>query len=65
MTNPFSWWRMIYWRFRWYVYPRRRYPTRCQYCRVTTGATMHVWATEDVCDACAAGYVANYYQEAT
>lgn len=52
--NPFSWWRMLYWRFRWYVYPRRRYVTRCQYCAVTTGETMHAWATEDVCAACMA-----------
>ena len=50
--NPFSWWRMLYWRFRWYVYPRRRYVTRCQYCRKSTGRTMHAWATEDVCEAC-------------
>jgi len=45
---------MLYWRFRWYVFPRRRYVTRCQYCVVTTGETMHAWATEDVCAACAA-----------
>lgn len=53
MTNPFSWWRMIYWRFRWYVCPRHRYLTRCQYCAAPTGETMHDWATEDVCPACA------------
>ena len=52
--NPFSWWRMLYWRFRWYIYPRRRYETRCQYCGLKTGITMHAWATEDVCTACAA-----------
>lgn len=52
--NPFSWWRMIYWRFRWYIYPRRRYATRCQYCGIKTGITMHAWATEDVCTACVA-----------
>jgi len=52
--NPFSWWRMLYWRCRWYVYPRHRYDTRCQYCRIKTGITMHAWATEDVCTACAA-----------
>lgn len=40
--------------FRWYVYPRRRYATRCQYCAATTGVTMHAWATEDVCGACVA-----------
>ncbi len=50
--NPFSWWRMIYWRFRWNVYPRRRYITHCQYCTVPTGMTRHAWATEDVCAAC-------------
>jgi hypothetical protein len=52
MSNPFSWWRMLYWRFRWYVYPRRRYATKCQYCGIVTGHTLHRWATEDVCDAC-------------
>jgi hypothetical protein len=45
---------MIGWRFRWYVFPRRRYMTRCQYCAVVTGKTMHAWATEDVCEPCAA-----------
>jgi hypothetical protein len=54
VMNPFSWWRMLYWRFRWYVYPRLRYATCCQYCAATTGQTMHAWATEDVCAACAA-----------
>lgn len=54
MVKPFSWWRMIYWRFRWHVFPRRRYATRCQYCATTTGETMHAWATEDVCRSCAA-----------
>lgn len=54
MSNPFSWWRMLYWRFRWYVYPRRRYDVRCQYCGTVTGKTMHAWATEDVCAPCAA-----------
>ena len=54
MSNPFSWYRMLYWRFRWYVFPRRRFDTRCQYCRVVTGRTMHAWATEDMCASCAA-----------
>jgi hypothetical protein len=53
-VNPFSWWRMIYWRFRWHVYPRHRFAMHCQYCAVPTGETMHAWATEDVCDACTA-----------
>jgi len=53
-VDSFSWWRMIGWRFRWYVFPRRRYMTRCQYCAVVTGKTMHAWATEDVCEPCAA-----------
>lgn len=52
--KPFSWWKMIYWRFRWYVYPRRRYDTRCQYCGAKTGVTLHAWATEDICPACVA-----------
>jgi len=52
--NPFAWWRMLYWRFRWYVYPRHRYATRCQYCASPTGVTVHAWATEDVCKRCAA-----------
>jgi hypothetical protein len=45
---------MLYWRFRWYIYPRRRYVTRCQYCGVATGKTLHAWATEDVCLLCVA-----------
>ena len=52
LVNPFSWRRMLYWRFRWYIYPRHRYATRCQYCAAKTGTTMHAWATEDVCAAC-------------
>ena len=63
--NPFSWWRMLYWRFRWYVYPRHRYATRCQYCAAKTGTTLHAWATEDVCAACAAPLLADYQQEAS
>jgi len=49
---------MFYWRFRWYVYPRHRYPTRCQYCGDHTGTTMHAWATEDVCAICASENIA-------
>jgi hypothetical protein len=45
---------MLYWRFRWYIYPRHRYATRCQYCAAVTGETMHAWATEDICAVCAA-----------
>lgn len=51
--NPFAWWRMLYWRFRWHVWPRRRYATRCQYCAAPMGETLHAWATADVCAACA------------
>jgi hypothetical protein len=62
MSNPFSWWRMLYWRFRWFVFPRHRYDTRCQYCAMITGRTIHAWATEDVCDVCAAP-LRQYYQD--
>ena len=61
--NPFSWWRRLYWSFRWYIYPRHRYDTRCQYCRLKTGITMHAWATEDICKACAAPLIAAYAED--
>ena len=61
--NPFSWWRMLYWRFRWYIYPRKRFATRCQYCGLKTGITLHAWATEDVCEACAAPLIAAYAED--
>jgi len=59
-VNPFSWYRMLYWRFRWYVFPRRRYTTRCQCCGVPTGRTLHAWATKDICVGCAAFEEAAY-----
>ena len=30
------------------------YVTKCQYCLVPTGVTDYAWATEDVCEKCAA-----------
>ena len=47
-----TWYGVLYWWFRWFVYPRKRYPTHCTGCGKTTGKTMHAWAIEDRCRAC-------------
>lgn len=53
LRSPLHWWCWrTYWLVRWYVFPRLRYDTYCQYCGVKTSTTMHDWATEDVCRDC-------------